>query len=146
MNLHSETRLRVRYAETDQMGVVYYANYLIWMEVARTDFCLHSGFRYRDMEIEDGIRIAVAEARCRYRKPARYDDEILIRTTLTQLRRRTMTFTYQVHHAESEELLAEGHTLHVAVDAEGRPRGVPSRQFALLSSYLIPPPGDPSPD
>ena len=73
-----DTRLRVRYAETDQMGVVYYANYLIWMEVGRVEYCRAAGIRYRDMEDDDGILLVVAEANCRYLAPARYDDEVRI--------------------------------------------------------------------
>ena len=81
MERSSESKLRVRYAETDQMGVVYYSNYLVWMEIGRTDFCLMTGFRYSAMEAEDGVMIAVAEANCRYRRPARrclrrYDDRV----------------------------------------------------------------------
>ncbi len=136
MERFSETRLRIRYAETDQMGVVYYSNHLVWMEIGRTDFCLMSGFRYRDMEIEDGVMIAVAEARCRYRKPARYDDEILIRTTLTALKRRTLTFSYRILNAETGDILAEGTTLHVAIGRDGRPCAIPSKQFELLSDVL----------
>ena len=73
------TRIRVRYAETDQMGVVYYANYLVWMEVARVEYCSAIGFRYKDMEMEDGVLLAVVEAQCRYHSPARFDEEVLRR-------------------------------------------------------------------
>jgi acyl-CoA thioester hydrolase len=138
MDRSSETRLRVRYAETDQMGVVYYANYLVWMEMGRTDFCIMSGFRYRDMEVEDGVMIAVAEARCRYRRPARYDDEIRIRTSLTALKRRTLTFTYEILKGGSNEQLALGTTIHVSVARDGRPCAMPTRQFNLLSVYVVP--------
>ena len=89
--------LRVRYAETDQMGVVYYANYLVWFEIGRTDFCQQHGFAYRDMEQEDGLYIMVAEARCRYKAPARYDDEILIRTRVTGMRKRVLIFGYEIY-------------------------------------------------
>src|SRR5258708_3369655 len=75
-----ETRIRVRYSETDQMGIVYYANYLVWMEVARVEYCQAIGFRYRDMELEDGIVLAVVESNCRYISPARFDDEVIIQT------------------------------------------------------------------
>jgi acyl-CoA thioester hydrolase len=136
--LYSETELRVRYAETDKMGVVYYANYLVWMEVARTDFCLHAGFRYSDMENNYGVMIAVAEARCRYRRPARYDDRIRVRTTLTRLGRRTMTFDYAVFHAVSGELLADGATTHVSVNLGGRPTAIPDEEFRLLAAKVIP--------
>ena len=138
MQNSSESRLRVRYAETDQMGVVYYSNYMIWMEIGRTDFCLMAGFRYSDMEAKDGVMIAVAEARCRYRKPARYDDEILIRTSLTALKRRTMTFAYDILHANSEDFLANGTTVHVAIEGNGRPCLIPQRQFTCLSEFLTP--------
>ena len=89
--------LRVRYAETDQMGVVYYANYLVWFEIGRTDLCLQHGFAYRDMEREDGLYIMVAEARCRYKAPARYDDEIVIRTRVTGMRKRVLIFGYEIY-------------------------------------------------
>ena len=81
-----QTRLRVRYAETDQMGVVYYANYLVWMEVARVEYCKVLGFRYKDMEMEDGVLLAVVEANCRYIYPARFDEEVLVETHLAEVR------------------------------------------------------------
>jgi len=130
----SETELRVRYAETDKMGVVYYANYLVWMEIARTDFCLFAGFRYSDMENEHGVMIAVAEARCRYRRPARYDDTVRIRTRLTRLKRRALTFEYEVFSAADGELLADGETVHVAVNSAGRPTSIPPAEFRMLES------------
>ena len=139
MSIVSETRLRVRYAETDQMGVVYYSNYLVWMEVGRTDFCLKSGFRYRDMESDDGVAIAVAEVQCRYHAPARYDDEILVRTSLKRLRRRTMVFRYQVVHVATERLLAEGITKHVVVDMKSeRPRSIPPHHYTMLQAAESP--------
>src|SRR4029077_5406386 len=82
--LVSETRIRVRYAETDQMGVAYYANYLVWMEVGRAELCRACGFNYRDMEQDDGDLLAVAEANCRYSSPARYDDEVVIKTWIEE--------------------------------------------------------------
>jgi len=91
------TTLQVRYAETDQMGVVYYANYMIWFEIGRTDFCRQHGFAYREMEQQGGLYIMVAEARCRYKAPARYDDEILVRTCLKAIRRRVLIFGYEVY-------------------------------------------------
>jgi len=139
MSIVAETRLRVRYAETDQMGVVYYSNYLVWMEIGRTDFCLESGFRYRDMEADDGVAIAVAEVQCRYHAPARYDDAILVRTTLTRLRRRTMLFSYTIVHAETGKLLAEGTTKHVVVDkARARPATIPQHHYDMLVGAMSP--------
>src|SRR5271170_4482899 len=105
-----ETRFRVRYAETDQMGVVYYANYLIWMEVGRAEYCRAAGIRYRDMEVDDGIRLAVVEARCRYLRPARYDQEIAVKTWVTNASRRGVEFQYEISDAQSGRQLASGET------------------------------------
>ncbi len=124
--------LRVRYAETDQMGVVYYANYLVWFEIGRTDLCLQHGFAYRDMEREDGLYIMVAEARCRYKAPARYDDEIVIRTRVTGMRKRVLIFGYEIYRQRTDELIAEGETVHVITDRDGRPRTLPDKYRGLL--------------
>lgn len=129
----TETRLRVRYAETDQMGIVYYANYLIWMEIARTDFCIDAGFRYSELEAQEGIAITVAEVECRYHAPARYDEEILVQTSLHRLRRRTMQFSYTIRNARTGDVLAEGRTIHVSIGTrDGRPRALPQDYFTLL--------------
>src|ERR1700751_860600 len=100
-----ETSLRVRYAETDQMGVVYYANYLVWMELGRVEYCRTVGIRYKDMENDDGVRLAVVEAHCRYLHPARYDEEISVRTWITRANRRMIDFQYQMHNRENSQLL-----------------------------------------
>ena len=128
----ASTTFRVRYAETDQMGVVYYANYFVWFEIGRTDFCRQHGFAYRDMEKEDGLYIIVAEARCRFKAPARYDDEIEVRTALRDMRRRVLTFVYEVYRKSDETLLAEGETVHVITDLNGRPRALPEKYRELL--------------
>ena len=120
----TSTNLRVRYAETDQMGVVYYSNYLVWFEIGRTDFCRQHGFAYREMEKQDGLYITVAEVRCRYKAPARYDDEILIRTCLRSVRKRVLVFGYEIYRQAEDELLAEGETVHVVTDRDGRPRSL----------------------
>src|SRR5689334_15466038 len=130
----SKSRFRVRYAETDQMGMVYYANYLIWMEVGRTDFCRESGFSYRDLEREEQAFLTVAEANCRYLAPARYDDEILVETELTRVKSRVIEFNYRIKTDES--LLAEGRTVHVVIGSNGRPRSLPDRYLELLKSKL----------
>jgi len=122
----------VRYAETDQMGVVYYANYFIWFEVGRTDFCRQRGFAYRDMEKEDGLCIIVAEARCRYKAPARYDDQIEVRTCLRKVHRRVLVFGYEIYRLATDELLAEGETVHVITDVDGRPRALPEKYRDLF--------------
>ena len=121
----SETRLRVRYAETDQAGVVYHSNYLIWFEVGRVELCRDHGFNYRDMERDADAQLPVTEARVRYRHPARYDDEIIIRTRVSSLRSRAIAFAYQVVRAMDEMLLAEGETDHVVMNKEGRARTFP---------------------
>jgi acyl-CoA thioester hydrolase len=128
--------LRVRYAETDQMGVVYYANYLIWFEVGRTDLCRKLGFAYREMEREDGLYLIVAEARCRYKAPARYDDELEVRTCLREQRKRVLIFGYEIYRQPDEELLAEGETVHVITDKNGRPRALPEKYRDVFDAYL----------
>ena len=127
----SETRFRARYAETDKMGVIYYANYLVWMEMGRTDFCKNAGFDYRDMET-DGASMAVAEATCRYVTPARYDDEILVTTWIEKLNRRLITFAYVISNATTKAVLAEGKTVHIAIGADGKARSIPERYMELL--------------
>ncbi len=107
-----ETRLRVRYAETDQMGVVYHANYLVWMEVARVDFCKHIGVDYREME-EDGVVIAVVEAHCRYQFPARFNDEILIAVTVLETSAKALRFQYDMSREPDGRKLAQGETAHL---------------------------------
>jgi acyl-CoA thioester hydrolase len=122
----------VRYAETDQMGVVYYANYFVWMEVGRTDYCKAVGFSYRDMERGDA-NMAVVDASCRYISPARYDDEILIRTSVEKLNRRLITFAYSISNASTGELLAQGKTVHIPVRKDGKICSIPASYYALLS-------------
>jgi acyl-CoA thioester hydrolase len=125
-----ESRVRVRYAETDQMGMAYYANYLIWMEVGRSDFCRQCGFSYRELEREEQAFLTVAEATCRYLSPARYEDEILIETELARVKSRVMEFTYRIKRGDT--LLAEGRTVHVLISPDGRPRSMPQRYLNLL--------------
>jgi acyl-CoA thioester hydrolase len=124
--------MRVRYAETDQMGVVYYANYLIWFEVARTEWLRQTGWSYREME-RDGVQLPVIEAHCEYRQPARYDDEIEIRTTATLLSPVRLRFDYQVVRNGDEQVTACGHTVHAGLDRHGRPCRLPSRVRELLT-------------
>ncbi|MDQ2833401.1 MAG: acyl-CoA thioesterase [Acidobacteriota bacterium] len=125
----SETRVRVRYAETDQMGVVYHSNYLIWFEVGRIEFIRQLGLDYKRMETEEGCGIAVVEASARYRAPARYDDEIVIRTRLLAARGAVVRFGYKVLRAEDGVLLCEGETAHVVVGKDMKKRLLP-RSFA----------------
>jgi acyl-CoA thioester hydrolase len=111
-----ETRLRVRYAETDQMGVVYHSNYIIWLEVGRVEMLRQLGFSYREMEQDDALNLAVVEARCRFKSPARYDDLVLIRTRLVNVRDSLLHFSYEILRDEDDTLLAEGETIHLVVD------------------------------
>lgn len=120
-----ETLLRVRYAETDKMGIVYYANYLVWFEIGRTEYCRARGFSYRDMEESDDAFLVVAESYCRYKAPAYYDDELLIRTHITELRKRSLRFGYEILRVSDGQIIAEGETGHVVSNSEGRVRSFP---------------------
>jgi acyl-CoA thioester hydrolase len=122
----SATTLRVRYAESDQMGVVYYANYLVWFEVARTDLLRTLGWTYREME-STGVFLPVIEAHCEYRRPTRYDDEVTIRTDGRLTSPVRVEFSYEVVVAGADQIAAVGRTVHAATDANGRPRRLPER-------------------
>ena len=123
---HAEARLRVRYAETDQMGVVYHANYLVWFEVGRVELMRALGLEYRLLEQDFGCMIAVVEAQARYRAPARYDDEIAVRTTLHAMRGAVLKIKYEVVRVGDETLLCEGETMHVVVDRAMKKRQLPA--------------------
>jgi len=131
-----ETLVRVRYSETDKMGIVYYANYLVWFEIGRAEYCRARGFSYRDMEEDDDAFLVVAESYCRYKAPAFYDDELLVRTHITELRRRSLRFGYEIIRASDGHLIAEGETRHVITDSSGRVRSFPEAYTHLL---LAPP-------
>ncbi|HEV3141626.1 MAG TPA: thioesterase family protein, partial [Vicinamibacterales bacterium] len=118
------SRLRVRYAETDQMGVVYYANYYVWFEVGRTDLLRSAGGSYRDME-KDGLQLPVIESHCEYRQPAKYDDELEVRTIGSIVSPVRVKFSYELVRAADNVTLAVGHTVHAALDEGGRPRRLP---------------------
>ena len=122
----SVSTLRVRYAETDKMGVVYYANYLVWFEVARADLLRSLGWSYREMELA-GISLPVIEAHCHYLRPARYDDEIDVKTEGRMLSPVRMEFEYQVVRSQDGTIAAEGKTMHAALDASGKPCRLPAR-------------------
>ena len=125
------SRIRVRYAETDKMGVVYYANYLVWFEVARTDLLRQAGWSYREMEA-GGYVLPVVEAHCAYRQSARYDDELDIRTRGLMLSPVRLRFDYQVVRAADEALLAEGHTVHASLDTQGKPTRLPEQVLEMF--------------
>jgi acyl-CoA thioester hydrolase len=129
-----QTRFRVRYAETDQMGVVYYANYLIWMEVGRSEYCRALGIRYREMEENDGIRLAVVDAHCRYVSPARYDDEIVVETVISNANSRMVEFSYGIAEASGKSL-ASGETRHIFLRGDMRPARLPEKYRAAFGIY-----------
>ena len=120
----SRSELRVRYSETDQMGVVYHTNYLVWCEIGRTDFIRRTGATYADLE-RRGVLLAVSEATIRYQAAARYDDLIRIETTLAAVRSRSVTFDYVITNGETGERLASARTALVSLDPNGRPTKLP---------------------
>jgi acyl-CoA thioester hydrolase len=122
----STSTVRVRYAETDAMGVAYHANYLVWFEIGRTDLLRALGWSYRDMEAS-GVNLPVIEVSCHYRRPARYDDELEIRTTGQLTSGVRMEFTYELAVRGDDRLLAEGRTAHAAVGRNGKPCRLPVR-------------------
>ena len=131
MALTHSTELRVRYAETDRMGIVYYANYLVWCEVGRVEFMRALGGSYAALEAQ-GYGLAVAEATVRYLSPARFDDPVRIETSLTGVRSRAVTFDYVISHAETGTRFATAHTALVSIDRTGRPTALPPEFRALL--------------
>jgi acyl-CoA thioester hydrolase len=130
------TRVRVRYAETDQMGVVYHANYLVWFEVGRVELMRALGLDYGRMEAEEGCMIAVVEATARFRAPARYDDELRIETRLVAVRSSVIRFRYRVVRESDERLLAEGETTHVVVGRDMVKRRLPESYAARFQQIM----------
>jgi len=133
-----ETSFRVRYAETDQMGVVYYANYLIWMELGRAEYCRAAGIRYRDMEVDDGILLAVVDAHCRYLHPARYDEEIAVKTWIAKANHKMVEFQYEIRDAQSGQQLASGETRHLFLGPGMRPVRLPEKYQSLFGVTSVP--------
>jgi acyl-CoA thioester hydrolase len=128
----SVSRVRVRYAETDQMGVVYHSNYFVWFEVGRTDLLRGNGWTYREMEA-DGVSLPVIEARCEYRQPARYDDDLEIRTTGSLMSPVRVAFAYEIVRPSDRQTVATGQTVHAAIDRNGRPCRLPERVKGLFT-------------
>ena len=128
-----ETTIRVRYAETDQMRVVYYANFFIWFEIGRVELLRALGHSYREMERIDDCHIVVAEASCSYKKPAVYDDLLRVRTRIVKLQRKIIRFGYEVLRDSDSALLATGETLHVICGKNGRPKNLPEKYITALS-------------
>ncbi|MCL5263480.1 MAG: acyl-CoA thioesterase [Acidobacteria bacterium] len=136
MTMGSTTKLRVRYAETDQMGVVYYSNYFVWCEIGRVEFLRQLGFDYKMMEAEDGCMLPVVEASCRYKAPARYDDEVVIETRVTGLRQSVIKFAYRMLRAATGELLAEAETVHVVVNMQMQKQSMPARYTDAIRATM----------
>lgn len=130
--IKSESRFRVRYAETDAMGIVHHANYLVWMEIARTALCELRGVRYRDFELDTGLSMAVVGVEVRYHRAAKYDDEIVASAWLESSHPRMVVFAYEMKNADSGELLASGKTKHVLITREGKPAKIPPKYYALF--------------
>jgi acyl-CoA thioester hydrolase len=138
--MHVTVSARVRYAETDQMGIVYYSNYLVWFEIGRVELLRSLGLTYSQMEIEDRCILPVVEANCRYRAPARYDDEILIETRPVLLRRSVIKFAYRILRKDPNSaeptLLAEGETVHVVCDEQFKKKAMPERFGKALKAII----------
>jgi len=124
--------IRVRYAETDQMGVAYYANYLVWFEVGRSEFCRRREFRYVDLEAL-GYKLVVTDVHCRYRSSARYDEAVIVRTKLKGVNKRMITFGYQILRKDQEEVIAEGETRHICIDSNGKTKSLPEKFLVCLT-------------
>jgi len=121
-----EIEVRVRYAETDQMGIVHHSNYLVWFELGRSEFCRARGFSYREMEEKDNAFLVVAEVYCRYKSPAFYEDVLTVRTSIGGIKSRSIQFIYEIFRASDESLLAEGETVHLVTDENKKVRSLPA--------------------
>lgn len=137
MNDWHETEIRVRYVETDQMGIVHNSNYFIWFEVGRSEFCRARGFSYKEMEEKDNALMVVAESYCRYKLPAYYEDLLTVRTKVEELRSRSLRFVYEIYRAADDTVIAEGETLHLVTDENKKVRSLPaSYKEKLMSAKL----------
>ena len=132
----NETRIRVRYAETDQMGVVYHSNHFIYFEVGRVELLRQLGFNYKEMETQDDCFIAVVDARCRYRAPVHYDDEVVVRTYLKHVREKMIHFGYELVRADGTQRLAEGETTHIVANAQMKPRALPEKYMRVFRAAV----------
>lgn len=127
-----ETQIRVRYAETDKMGIVHHSNYPIWLEIGRSEYCRARGFSYLEMEEKDNALLVVAEIYCRYKSPAYYEDEITIRTKCAEIRSRSIRFVYEIYRAADDAVLAEAESLHVITDHNKKVRTLPQGYREML--------------
>ena len=132
----NQTSVRVRYAETDQMGIVYHANYLIWMEIGRVELVRALGVNYHDLEASEGLLLSVVGASCRYVYPARYDQQVIVQTELALANARTVEFEYAIRSCEPDRLLAEGKTRHMWLNRDLRPTRLPPQYLELLQGKV----------
>ena len=137
---YHDTTVRVRYAETDQMGVVYHANYLVWFEVGRVELMRALGVEYKKMEIDDDCHIVVADVHCRYHESALYDEVLRIRTRITESRNRVIVFSYEVIRDADGKVLANGETTHVICGSNGRPKLLPEKYRRIMVAAGVPEP------
>jgi acyl-CoA thioester hydrolase len=131
MDVWHETEIRVRYAETDKMGIVHHSNFLIWFEAGRSDFCRARGFSYKEMEAE-GALMVVAETYVRYKSPAYYEDVLVIRSQISEVRSRSIRFVYEIIRPIDNVLVAEGETLHLVTDSNQKIRQIPEAYRSRL--------------
>ena len=131
---YHDVTVRVRYAETDQMGVVYHANYLVWFEVGRVELMRALGVEYKRMEIEDDCQIVVADMRCRYHHPARYDEVLRVRTRISKSRNRVIRFGYELFRDADGQLLATGETTHIICGRNGKPKLLPQKYRSIFEA------------
>jgi acyl-CoA thioester hydrolase len=137
---YHDAKVRVRYAETDQMGVVYHGNYFVWFEVGRVELMRALGVEYKKMEKEDDCHIVVADAHCRYHHPARYDEVLLVRTRIAESRNRVVKFSYELLRDSDGALLANGHTTHIICGRNGRPKLLPDKYRKIMVAMGVPDP------
>ena len=128
-----QTEVRVRYAETDKMGIVHHSNYYVWFERGRSDYCRNRGFSYLEMEEKDNLMMVVAESQCRYKSPAFYEDVLTIRTRAETIRSRSLTFVYEVLRGSDSKLLATGMTKHVMTDSAKNIKTLPEKYKQQLN-------------
>jgi acyl-CoA thioester hydrolase len=131
---YHDVTVRVRYAETDQMGVVYHANYLVWFEVGRVELMRALGVEYKRMEIEDDCQIVVADLRCRYHHPARYDEVLRVRTRIVESKNRVIRFAYELFRDTDGQLLATGETKHIICGRNGKPKLLPQKYRSVFEA------------
>jgi acyl-CoA thioester hydrolase len=131
--MKTETKIRVRYAETDKMGIVHHSNYYVWFELGRSDLCRQKGFSYLEMEDNENTRLVVAESQCRYKSPAFYEDELTVVTRIGKMRSRSITFEYEVFRPSTSTLVATGVTLHIVTDTENKIKSMPGKYRDLLN-------------